>query len=123
MRILNTFSPIALAFALSACVVVPVTDQDDISSAKCQTYTKSMSLKALDLTDNGKGRTTCHDEACLAVALAVFAGSAIISGSIVLTGNTVHWLEYQGTCSDGYLYATKQLFLESVNTPKPAPAS
>lgn len=69
----------------------------------------------------------CNNQECLAAALAaaavVSAGSAIISGSIVLTGNTIHWLEYQGTCSDGYLYATKQLFLKSVNKPKASPAS
>jgi len=39
---------------------------------------------------------------CLASLLAS-ASSIVVSGSIVLVGNTVHWLERQGTCEDGYL--------------------
>jgi hypothetical protein len=76
-----------------------------------------MSLKALHMN------AMCDDKGCLGGVLVLSAGSALISGSIVLTGNTVHWLEYQGTCSDGYLNVTKQLFIESVNKPKTTPAS
>src|SRR5665647_197603 len=117
MRILKTFLPISFAFALSACVVVPVVDKYDDTSSTCKTYTRSMSLKTLQM--NG----VCDDKGCVGGALVLTAGSALISGSIVLAGNTVHWLEYQGTCSDGYLNVTKQLFLESINKPKATPAS
>jgi hypothetical protein len=55
--------------------------------------------------------------------LAIFAGSALISGSIVLTGNTVHWLEYQGTCSDGYLNSAKQKLFDSFGSPEPLSAN
>ena len=60
----------------------------------------------------------CRNEECaivLAGVAAISAGSAIVSGSIVLTGNTIHWLEYQGTCSDGYLNKVKQAFLDSLH--------
>jgi len=120
MKLLKAVSTIYLAFALSACVVVPVVDQYDDTPSTCKTYTRSMSLKVIEMRQNHDAR--CNGEACLAAALVVFAGSAIISGSIVLTGNTVHWLEYQGTCSDGYLNVVKQSFLESVNNPTPTPA-
>lgn len=112
MGTLKTFLPVALAFTLPACVVVPTVDKYQDSSAACRTYTRSMSLKSLDLPLNG----ACHDEECLAALLIISAGSVLISGSIVLTGNAVHWLEYQGTCSDSFLNAARHRFLDSINT-------
>lgn len=114
----------ALLLALSACVYVPVVDRQS-ESPNCKTFTQSMSLDKIEMQRNiGYG---CHEGGCLAALLAtatvVSAGSAVISGSIVLTGNTLHWLEYQGTCSDGYLSKTKQLFLDSIGKLKPTPAA
>jgi hypothetical protein len=118
MRLLKTCSAILLALSLSACVAVPVVDQEEASASSCKTYTKSMLLKAVQLNPN------CGNlNECLAVMLTVSAGSVIISGSIVLTNNTVHWLEYQGTCSNGYLNAIRQEFIDSFNKPKPPPRS
>ena len=111
------FATVSLALALSACVVVPV--EDEVAASSCDTYTKSMTLKTV--TAN-RGGLNCHDEACLAVILAVSAGSLIVSGSIVLTNNTVHWLEYQGSCDDSFLNTTKQRFLDSLDDPKPVSA-
>ncbi|HAF44950.1 MAG: hypothetical protein A2100_01415 [Sideroxydans sp. GWF2_59_14] len=111
------FATVSLALALSACVVVPV--EDEVAASSCDTYTKSMTLKTV--TANGGG-LHCRDEACLAVILAVSAGSLIVSGSIVLTNNTVHWLEYQGSCDDSFLNTTKQRFLDSLDDPKPVSA-
>ncbi|MBI4809505.1 MAG: hypothetical protein HY799_11240 [Nitrosomonadales bacterium] len=117
MTVRKPLSTVSLALALSACVVVPV--EDEIAASSCDTYTKSMSLKPVEVN---LGRTNCHDEACLAVILAVSAGSLIVSGSIVLTNNTIHWLEYQGSCSDSYLNTTTQRFLDSLDDPKPISA-
>jgi len=111
----------SLAFVSSACVYVPVVNENDAASDTCKTFTKSMSLDAIEVQGNMSVR--CQNQGCaalLAGAAVVSAGSAIISGSIVLTGNTIHWLEYQGTCSDGYLNKTRQLFLDSIKTNKPA---
>jgi hypothetical protein len=110
---------------LSACIYVPVVDEQEAATASCKTYTKSMNLEAIELQGN-IAHQGCRTGDCLAGALAgvvvVTAGSAIISGSIVLTGNTIHWLEYQGTCSDGYLGRVKRLFLESIGKSKSADA-
>ncbi len=114
-RLLKTCAALALAASLAACIAVPVVDQ---AEPACQTYTRSMSLKTV-----GMNNVNCRDEACLAGVLAISAGSVLISGSIVLTGNTIHWLEYQGTCSDSYLNIAKQRFLDAINGPKPAPKS
>ena len=99
-------------------MVVPVVEHDD-TAPSCNTYTKSMSLKAVDINLN---HAACREEACLALVLAISAGSVLISGSIVLTGNTVHWLEYQGTCSDGYLNSAKQKLFDSFGNPAPLSA-
>jgi len=85
------------------------------ASASCRTYTKSMSLKEHPMSGN------CTDNSCLGGAIVVTAGSLLISGSIVLAGNTVHWLEYQGACSDGYLNMTKQFFIKTVDMSNTAP--
>jgi len=118
MSVLKAFSPFILALTLSGCVV-PIVDKDAAMSSSCKTSSKSMSLQMADGNAFIRG---CHDQVCLSAALAVFAGSAIISGSIVLTANTIHWLEYQGTCSDGYLNVAKQRFLDSVDKPAPVPS-
>jgi hypothetical protein len=114
----------SLVLALTACVYVPVVDEPDAASASCKTYTKSMSLDTIEMQGNIGIQPGCNRGDCAAVALAsvvvVTAGSALISGSIVLTGNTIHWLEYQGTCSDGYLNRAKQLFLATIGQGKPA---
>ena len=117
MKILKILTPAFLALTLSACVYVPVVNEPDAAAASCKTFTKSMSLDAIEVQEN-MSHGGCHNGDCaapLAGAAVVTAGSVIISGSIVLTGNTIHWLEYQGTCSDGYLSKTKQLFVDSVH--------
>lgn len=118
MRATHILAAFILACALSACIAVPVVDNES-DSASCKTLTRSMSLKTVQVGAN------CHDEYCLAAVLTISAGSVLISGSIVLTGNTVHWLEYQGTCSDGYLNTIRQQFLKSIDRdhPKAEPAA
>lgn len=124
MRTLRTLFAATLGCALSACVYVPVVDEHQ-SDASCKTLTQSLSLDKIEMQSNVS--YGCREGECLAAMLAgaavVTTGSAIISGSIVLTGNTIHWLEYQGTCSDGYLSKAKHLFLDSLGKLKPAPAN
>jgi hypothetical protein len=103
---------------LSGCMVVPEANYDE-ASLRCNTYTHSMTLRTVEMK---RGEVYCNDEACLAMILAVSAGSVIVSGSIVLTNNTLHWLEYQGTCSDGYLKTATQKLLDSLDNPKPIAA-
>ena len=115
----NSIALSIIALALSACVYVPTVKERDAAEAECKTLTQSMAMDAVEVGGHGG----CHGDDCaalLAGAVIVSAGSAIISGSIVLTGNTIHWLEYQGTCSDGYLAKTKRLFLETFSKEKTA---
>ena len=118
MRMLRTLVPAAVCVALAGCMVVPKADYDD-ASLSCNTYTHSMTLQTVEMRG---GNMYCNDEACLALILAVSAGSVVVSGSIVLTNNTIHWLEYQGTCNDGYLKTATRKFLDTLGNPEPVPA-
>lgn len=48
--------------------------------------------------------SSCHSPECILLAplglLAISVTSIIVSGSIVVLGNTVHWIEKQGMCHD-----------------------
>ena len=51
------------------------------------------------------------DEVLMGLALmgvVIPAGSLIVSGSIVLSSNTLRWLEYQGHCDDGVIQKALQ---------------
>lgn len=61
---------------------------------ECQIVTKHLELQSVGI--NGVG-ISCQNEGCL-IALIPAATSAIISGSIVLIGNVIYWLEEQGRC-------------------------
>lgn len=125
MRILKIISSAILAMILPACIYVPVSN-NDAESATCKTFTHSMSLDKIDIGSPPSpifASGSCSGSPCaafvagqLAVVAAVSAGSVIISGSIAVTDNTIHWLEYQGTCSDGYLSRAKNKFLNSINS-------
>lgn len=74
-----------------------------------------MATRSLDLDYETMSVGSCggSDEAaaaCLAIfGIVIPVGSLVASGSVVLVGNTLHWLEYHGTCDDGLLWS----FLES----------
>ncbi len=81
---------------LSACVYVPRTttsyDED------CRVETRQMKLEAAQIGAIG----SCSHRDCVYVLMAfgaVAAASAVISGSIVLVGNVVYWLEKEGKCA------------------------
>jgi hypothetical protein len=80
---------------LSGCVLVPRTvhryDPD------CKTVVRTMELEPVQFASIGG----CSNQGCVAlvaVAGVTAAASALVSGSIVVVGNTVYWLERQGQC-------------------------
>jgi hypothetical protein len=88
---------IPLAYSLLlACAYVPVTKPDLIQDKDCQMLSKELKLEEKKILSGG----ACSGAACAALVI-VPAASFLISGSIVLVGNTLHWLEKNGTCSDG----------------------
>lgn len=80
---------------LSGCIYLPETTirYDE----KCGTYERKMTMQPYQVgTLMG-----CRDEGCvtgLVAAGVVSAASAVVTGSVVVVGNVVNWLEKQGQC-------------------------
>ena len=90
-----------ITFFISACAFVPEVSKTQKYSNECKMFTRKLTLSAKEI----KGKLCKGEddvEACLMTfGIIVPAGSFVISGGVVLAGNTLHWLEYQGTCKDG----------------------
>ena len=91
----QSMSLVAAVLLLSGCIVVPRTTI--AYDEQCQIVRKQMSLKAEQvglLAD-------CSNDACVGVLVGagvVTAVTAVVSGSVVVIGNVVYWLEKQGNC-------------------------
>ncbi len=101
MKIINLV--LILCF-LPACAFYPTTTNNNQGSSDCDLYFKQLTL------DVASSKIQCHGggnsaAACIVVAGVVAGGTAVVSGSIVLVGNTLHWLEKQGKCEDGFLHS------------------
>jgi hypothetical protein len=89
-------TPLLLVAMLQACIFVPKTRE--IYDADCRIFSRQAVLEHTEIVSLGR----CRNADCIAVlALAgvVSATTAVISGSIVVAGNTVYWLEKQGRCN------------------------
>jgi hypothetical protein len=83
---------ILAALLLAGCVATPkVVEYYDEG---CSIQTRKVVLQTQPL-----GNLNCTQSSdCMAVVLAITASTAIVSGSIVVVGNTVYWLERVGKC-------------------------
>ena len=84
-----------LLVTLQACVFVPRTTE--VYDFDCRVSSRQMDLQAVEI--GGFGR--CQSRECAVILVAVgatAAASAVVSGSIVVVGNVVYWLEKQGRC-------------------------
>jgi hypothetical protein len=91
----------ALVILLSSCAFVPRVSDNQIYANKCQMHTRHLTLGAEDLGALNCGSSGNNEsaEACMiAFGVVVPVSTFIVSGSIVVAGNTLHWLEYQGSC-------------------------
>ncbi|MDP2824860.1 MAG: hypothetical protein Q8O52_19530 [Sulfuritalea sp.] len=93
-----TTLPLAFPLAtmlLSGCVYLPETSTR--YNAECGIYERKMTMQPYQVGS----LMGCRDEGCvtgLVFAGAVSAASAVITGSVVVVGNVVYWLERQGQC-------------------------
>ena len=89
---------LALALLLSACVAVPVIDHR--APVPCPLVTRQLTLTVVEM----QGAYRCQrTEECLAsvvVGSALFAASTLVSGSVVIVGNTLHWMERNSRCTN-----------------------
>jgi len=102
MRVINIV--IILSF-LTACVAVPGIIEKKSYNDECELLTKKMHINVKapplgvfsDITEHPI-LTTEAGLIVLAASSIPFSASLVVSGSIVLTGNTLHWLERYGRC-------------------------
>jgi hypothetical protein len=96
------------------CIVVPKAVED--REATCELSTRKFTLDVYGSTSpdgqqlarevNILSASKCDDPACLLVmapVITVSVGSVIVSGSLTVIGNTIHWLEKEGRCDDGVI--------------------
>ena len=84
----------ALAIPPSGCVVLP---RSAVNDTDCPVYTRKLELEVKDISGgNVCGQGNARD--CLIIVGGLAAASAAVSGSIVLIGNTLYWLETREKC-------------------------
>ena len=104
MKDLSHFLIALLSATLSACVVVPkqVASYDPNCAVSTNKYELSIEqieeFNALNCDSNNGCRLDFAEE--IVSSALMLTTSAIVSGSIALTGNTLYWLETQGKCPD-----------------------
>jgi len=82
-------------FFVSGCFYVPKIVEN--KNENCDLITKKMTIE-----NRGEFPQGCNDE-CLLIALGVTSTSYIVSGTITVVGNTIHWIEKQGRCEDSFI--------------------
>ena len=82
---------IAASVFVSSCIVYP--KKVEYYDAECEIMVKKLTLEVEVVTQNA----CSYEEECL-VLLGASAASAVVSGSIVVIGNTIYWLEKVGNC-------------------------
>ncbi len=117
---------LTLLNSLLACTFLPGVQEDQpYVSRQCELVTRQLDLNAylgsekVDLFDDSKkGKKKQNNkksssgnvdlgskggEALLAVIVAWAGVTLVVSGSMVVTGNILHWSEYQGRCDESEL--------------------
>ena len=97
-RTLNKVLLPAGAALLASCIYLPRTTE--VYDASCAVTARHMTMELHQVGAIGR----CQGQRCaelLVAAGAVGAVSAVVSGSIVVTGNVVYWFEKQGRCMLG----------------------
>jgi len=100
---------VILSFLCGSCLVLPKTETT--SARNCELVTKKWTLEIHNIGVNNechgcgdivRGILECGGEVeeCVAMAAMVSVGWTVIAGSVVVVGNTIHWLEKQGSCDE-----------------------
>lgn len=97
-KIRNTCILTLILFILQSCVVIPQTVEND---SNCELYTKQITLKMKQLENlEDISSRRCSNETCLLLLFAPVTVSAVVSGSIMVAENTIHWIEKEGRCDE-----------------------
>jgi hypothetical protein len=89
-----------LTILLASCVFVASESQNQYRSDDCDVSSKKLTLSTTEL----RVGVSCHGSsemlaACMVTyGVIVPVGSLILSGSVVVVGNVLNWIEKQGRC-------------------------
>ncbi len=98
MRFRHLIMQVVIATSLISCAFIPKESEDQEYREACNMQTKRLTL-SVEAIDGRPCDSSIDANACLMIwGVIVPVGSFVVSGSIVFVGNTLHWLEYQGTC-------------------------
>lgn len=86
---------LVLTAGLSGCVFYP--RRIEVYDAQCKITTHKLKLDMV--TTNSLNCGSGSVGSCLAVVAAAGTATAVVSGSIVVAGNTLYWLEREGQCT------------------------
>lgn len=103
-------------FLMTACAFVPAVKSLDTTQSVCSFYTPewTLSVKQIDEANFCRGARDDIDACLLTVGVIIPVGSLLVSGSFVLIGNTLHWLEFQGTCEDAEVHQKLRSFRDRI---------
>ena len=87
----------------TSCTFFPTVSKEQSYADSCEMLTKELTLSVEVHKFNGCGGDTDAGACLLFAAIGVPAVTFVVSGSVILVGNTLHWLEYQGICDEGFL--------------------
>jgi hypothetical protein len=86
----------------TGCAFAPKVSSDQPYATNCEMTTQMLTLdkpRATQAFNCQKQQYGPNVLSCMILGgIIIPAGSFIISGSIVLVNNSLHWLEYQGSC-------------------------
>src|SRR4029079_1971363 len=94
---------LAWLLPIAGCIYVPRTTE--VYDSACHIGARQMKLEMAQLGNF----TSCQGKGCAELLVApgaAAAASAVVSGSIVVTGNIVYWFEKEGRCAASKLGGT-----------------
>jgi hypothetical protein len=108
-----------------ACAFQPQVAQKQPYADSCEMQTKQLTLTDTNITDAIRCQGHSHDALICLMIQGIIApvGSFIISGSIVVVNNSLHWLEYQGVCDTGFIAQKTDTFKKAIRNDDKKPPS
>mgnify|MGYP000467262577 CR=1 FL=1 len=95
----KVFLVLFISLFVTSCAFIPTTANQQPYYEKCDMITKKLTLGASQqVAFNDCGGVNDDIEECILAAGILVPISFIVSGSIVLLGNTLHWSEYKLSC-------------------------
>lgn len=92
-----------ILISISGCAFVPRVSEEQKYLQQCKLFTKQLELDIEVIDASGCEKTDDVGLCLLVYAVGVPTVTLVVSGSIVVAGNTIHWMEYQGRCENSEL--------------------